>query len=189
MKFVVLAYEGLSGIEEVEQWELPELLEGAGETIFAAAQCHAEDLGAVGRYSIRLLGEESVPLGSKLIRVTPIDAAGELPVGLTQVEDPSVHGVIAQVLRHNEALTRMYVGSMGGVLGRMHDLLKMEQGENELLRRRLRTYDAANENGSAQDDADAVERSAALAKLADAVTEHIVPAIARRYGNGNQHDS
>lgn len=185
---VVLVYEGLSGVEEVEQWQLPELDEGAGETIFAAAQCHAEDLGAVGRYVIRLVAEDGQAVGSKLIRVAPTDAAGELPIGTTSVEDPSVHGVVAQVLRHNEALIRMYVGSMGGVLGRMHDLLKMEQNENDILRRRNRQLQNDAEVDGEDDEA-AAERSAALGKLAEAVTEHIIPAMARRYGNGGQHDA
>lgn len=186
LRYVLLVYEGLSGIEEVEQWELPELEDGAGDTIFAAAQCHAEDLGAVGRYTIRLLADDRDAVGSKLIRVVPTDAAGELPIGATSVEDPSMHGVVGQVLRHNEALIRMYVGSMGGVLGRMHDLLKMEQSENDILRRRLRQVHETESTGD-EDAEQAAERSAALAKLADAVTEHVIPALARRYGG--QHDA
>jgi hypothetical protein len=183
---VGLVYEGLSGLEEVEQWQLPELSDGAGESIFASAQCHAEDLGAVGRYSIRLLDDAGETLGSKLIRVVPTDAAGELPIGLTSVEDPSISGVMGQVLRHNEALIRMYVGSMGGVLGRMHDLLKMEQGENDRLRTRLRA--AEKDAPSAEDIEESEQRSEALSKLMAAVTDHIIPAVANRYG-GNGHDA
>jgi hypothetical protein len=182
---VVLVYESLSGSEDVEHWALDELNEAPGETIFEAAHLHAEDLGAVGRYTIRLLGENGGALGAKHVRVQPEDD-GDMPLGAAEVEDATGSGVVGQVMRHQEVMMRMYSGALGSVLGRMHDLLKMEQGENDRLRARLRVALKDHDEEDAISEAEAEERSAALGKLTDALTEHVIPALARRYG-GEQH--
>lgn len=177
---VTLSYEALSGTDDVEQWTLEELAAGAGECIYDAAQTHAEDLGAVGRYTIRLLGAEGGALGAKQLRVVPLDSE-DLPMAATEVDDASVAGVLNQVLRHQEVMMRMHSTALGSVLGRMHDLLKMEQGENDLLRRRLRVAQRENDDVDPQAEADAAEHSAAMDRFTTAITEHIIPALARRY--------
>lgn len=176
---VALTYEALSGTEDVEQWSLEELgAGGAGEAIYDAAQTHAEDMGAVGRYTIRLLGAEGGALGAKQLRVVPVDA-DDLPMAATEVDDASVAGVLNQVLRHQEVMMRMHSTALSSVLGRMHDLLKMEASENDLLRRRLRVAQRDRDEDP-EAEADAAERSAAMDRMVNAVTEHVIPALVGR---------
>lgn len=175
---VSLTYEALSGSEEVEQWTLDELSDSAGAHIFEAAQAHAEDLGAVGRYTVRLHGQEGGILSAKQVRVVPLDS-DDLPMAATEVDDASVAGVLNQVLRHQEIMMRMHSTALSSVLSRMHDLLKMEAGENDLLRRRLRVAQRDREEDP-EAEADAAERSAAMDRMVNAVTEHVIPALVGR---------
>lgn len=181
---VVLIYDSLAGAEDIESWTLEELTDAPGETIWEAAETHAEDLGQVGRYTIRLMGTDDTALGAKHVRVQP--ESDDMPIGAAESEDASASGVVGQVIRHQEVMMRMYAGALGGVLGRMHDLLKMEQQESDKLRVRLRTA-LRDRDDDDTTEADTAERSAAIDRMTTAITEHVIPALARRVGQNGEH--
>ncbi len=175
---ITLSYEGLSGLEEIEQQDCADLpARGAGGMLLAAAQDHADDVGQVGRYILQLRSKEGSVCGTKPVRVVPDGA--NLPSGTDAIDSASVAGIIGQTLRHNETVMRLWVNGMGSVLGRMHDLLRLEQGENDLLRRRMRELQI--------DEADTLEerqvKKELLEKIGTLATEVVLPAALQRWAN------
>lgn len=176
---LTLSYEGLSGLEEIEQQDTSDLpVSGAGTMLLAAAQDHADDVGQVGRYILQLRTKEGALCGTKPIRVVPDTA--NLPAGTDSIDSASVAGIIGQTLRHNETVMRLWVNGMGSVLGRMHDLLRLEQAENDLLRRRMRELQI--------DEADTLEerqtKKELLEKLGALATDVVLPAALQKWANG-----
>jgi hypothetical protein len=188
---VFLVHEQIGVTSIVCNWAPSELTEGGdgAQLIYDAAQEHCDDLGTQARYTVELRSAEGSTLATKPIRLEPNPGQGERPVGAGQVEDPSIAGILGQVLRHQEVMCRMYVGSTGGILNNMQAELKLQadqiqelNGTLKLAQQRLRAAEARAEDTEVA-DAQAVEYEAkaeAWNKVGTAVATELIPLLAQR---------
>ena len=179
---LLLLYEAVGQKEVVCAWGKDELAGngGAAEMICDAAQEHCNDLAGPARYLLQWVSSESNKLSSKLIRAKPDHDEDEDggPLAAGKLEDPTIAGVVGQVLRHQEAMARMYVGSMSGILSNMQQMLTLQQEQIRNQAQRARAAERANEAGDT--DQESIARAEAMVKFTEAITQHVIPLIAQR---------
>jgi hypothetical protein len=178
------------GVAEVVcSWSIEELAHCDGASlIIDALQEHCDDLGTAARYSLQQITADGRALQTKVVRAQPED--GEERVCAGQVEDPTIAGVIGQMLRHQEAMARMYFGANAGILANAQQLLKVMGEQNSELATQLKHTVARvrqAESKAAGDEAETMEsvaRAEAITKLTDALAQYVVPVMAARMSNG-----
>lgn len=95
----------------------------------------------------------------------PVDVDGEA----------SLSGVVTQVLRHNEALLRLYVSSMREIQGGYHELLRIQSHQISDMRAREKALQEMMMEYSQHVDSDTVTRSESMTKLTDALVTEVMP--------------
>lgn len=185
--FLVLEQLGVSAV--VANWAPAELVEGGdgAQLIYDAAQEHCDDLGTQARYNVELRSAEGTVLATKPIRLEPNPGEGKRPLGAGEVEDASIAGVLGQVLRHQEVMCRMYVGSTGSVMQHMQSVMKILAEQNQETTQALKVAQqrvrAAEARASTEAEVDTVESEAkaeAWNKVSTAVATQLIPLLAQR---------
>lgn len=152
----------------------------------------------VSSYQLRWLSEEGQVLGSRPLRVMPLDAGGNPRASLAMEEDGVQGGhpmvaLMSVVLRHKEQVHKASLTATGNALKAQQDLISSLIAErkqsNDLLVALLASLSAAggvqrdeDRKDSALDEAKAV----ALDNAARVAAEHLIPAAAdllKRHGD------
>lgn len=175
---ISLVYLSVQGDEQVQTWELgevtPEALRSEKDLtaeILEAAQSDCDAREYQSRYSVRAIDAKGDTRSQQVAVCRPQGSTDPAGVG-----DPSLSGIVGQTLRHNEALMRMVVNSMSGILTAQHDILTMQAETIKAMQRRAK---AAEENPA--DSVEQVAKAESMLKLADAVVEHVIPRIVDRF--------
>lgn len=172
-----LVYLSISGEEPVRSWVLaelsPELVRSERELtveILEAAQEDCDGREAVSRYSLRAMNEADERHSAKVLKCRPSNSTDPEGIG-----DPSAAGIVANVLRHNEALMRVTVGSVSTILDAQQQIIAIQAKQIE----NLHIKDQAREDAAGSDDPDARAKSEAMIRLADVIAQEVVPRAAR----------
>lgn len=181
-----LRIEQIGISQTVSSWPRDELIaQGDGaQLICDAAQAHCDALEAAARYTVHFVSSSGAVIGTAPLKCRP--EGGETKFGNDGVEDASIAGVLGQILRHQEVMTRMYVGAQSGVLGNMQQLLTLQSDSIKSLNDQLKTAHArvrATERAAGDDateGAEALARAEAISKVGEAVAAHLVPVLAAR---------
>lgn len=180
-------FEQLGVRDTVCNWARDELVHGDGaSTVADALQEHCDDLGTAARYTLQMVTSDGRVLSSKVCRATPID--GDEKELLGKVEDATLAGALSQLLRHQEAMARMYIGANSGILHNMQAVLKLQaeqlqdyaqQAKEANKRARAAEVRAASGDENAPiDDVESVARAEAITKIGDAVSQYVIPIVA-----------
>jgi hypothetical protein len=176
----------------VASWETAELRDGDGARMIAdALQDHCNDLGAPARYSLQICDAKEKVIATKVVRASPsetLDDEDEEDSKGKKVDDASIAGVLAQILRHQEAMARMYIGSQGGVLRNMQEMLELQSSQIKELAtqlksasQRVRVAEARVDTAADQaDNEETIARANAITKVSDALVQHVIPIVAAR---------
>lgn len=125
---VELVRDGLAGTEVVTAWPVAALDHGEawGEEVLDAAREDAEAQGARTTYVLRArTGERTI--ASRTIRADPSEAG--------PIEGPDPTGLLAQMMRHNEALVRQVASMAERTTRAMGDAMLALSERNAMLER------------------------------------------------------
>lgn len=171
-----LIYLSVQGEEPVRHWRLadlpPEIATSEKDLAIDIIEAAQEDCNGreyQSRYSLRAYTEANEQYSAMVIKSRPEGSTDPEGVG-----DPSLAGITAQTLRHNEALMRMVVGSMSTIMGAQQQIIEMQARQITNLHQK----DQAREE-SAADDPDSIAKAESMIKLTDAVVEHVIPRVAQ----------
>lgn len=178
-------------VEVVASWSRDELANGAdGATqICDAAQAHCDALETAARYTAHFVTADGKVLGTSVMKCKP--EGGEEKFGADGVEDATIAGAMAQLLRHQEVMARMYIGAQSGVLSNMQQILGLQADTIKSLNDQVKTMTArvrAVDRRDGEDtaaEAESIARAEAITKVSDAVAQHLVPILAQRMNGGH----
>lgn len=182
VRLVVEAVDGEPQI--VGTWALSDLINADGaQLVLDVAQEYTDGLGARSRFHVQVCTREERILFTKSINnVHPSEdsepESGFAPQpGTAKVEDSTQAGIVAQCMRHNEVLIRMYTSSMGGVLQKALQVLELQSQQIKELSAKVRRQerDDSGEVETAEDQA----KAETITRIGEAITTHLIPHIAQ----------
>jgi hypothetical protein len=154
-----------------EKGQAPKSPVDLAREILDSSQLHCDSNEYQSRYAVRALNIQNEMVVEQNIVCRPQGFTDPAGVG-----DPSLTGIVQQVLRHNEALMRMVFGAMDGTLSAQNTVIESQKKIIEDFYRRERArIEVAQQEKADENDVEKVARAEALLKIGDAVAEHIVP--------------
>jgi hypothetical protein len=158
----------------VQEWPRDE---ATGQAIVDAAQEHCDDSQSPQEYRICLCAGETVR-ATKPLRCKPQDETTD-PAGFN-VEPGNANGLVAQALRHNEYLARLYLQSMSNVLGAQRSVIDSQAAELRDLRARAKNAERQAAAKGSEEDVEALARAESIIHVGEAIAAS-VPAVVEHF--------
>lgn len=167
----------MTGDQPVQYWnraELPDSSTEIARRCNEAAQMDAEGREAVMRYAIRWQDDIGKVKAQTVIKAGPSDGPASRPA-----EDASSAGVVERFLRFQEGFHRQNHSNHQLVVAQLLQMNQQLLDERKQLVDMMRALCPTPATAGAT-DALSEAKAVSLASMADAVNEHIIPAIGRQ---------